>query len=118
MSSTMMASRMICTKHNFQASVGSAVQYTLDYYECPACVAEVDAEYELSNRPCCPQMNTTCCGHDDDQEPAMTPAEQLQWSLAFPSRTGYWFNTAPRFDALTGLVIDSPNHCDGDYPPF
>jgi hypothetical protein len=36
-------------------------------------------------RPCCPQMNTTCCGHDD-QEPYVFLVEIL-----------------------------SPNHCDVDH---
>ncbi len=53
---------MICQKHRETALVGPGT--LLDELECPACIAEEDAANEW--RPCCPQMNTTCVGHDWD----------------------------------------------------
>jgi len=40
-----MVSRTICTRHNFVATVGRNVQFALDEYECPTCVAIADDEY-------------------------------------------------------------------------
>ncbi len=62
----MFATRTICRKHNFAATVGSNVQFALDYYECPTCVREQDRAYAASQRPCCSRMNIDCCGHDED----------------------------------------------------
>lgn len=60
----------ICRKHRTTALVGPGT--LLSELECVACIAEQDAEQHEANRwrPCCPQMNTTCCGHDD-QDPSV-----------------------------------------------
>ncbi len=71
----------ICQRHNVTVLVGPGS--LLSEYECPACIAEQDEANRW--RPCCPQMNTTCCGHDD-QDP---------YTVLF--------------------VIFSPNFCDVDH---
>lgn len=82
--------RVICKRHGFSATVGRNVQFALDYYECPTCVQEQDAEYEESQRPCCSAANTTCCGHDDD------------------------YDFGPQFS----VTIYSPNYCDHRESPL
>jgi len=54
----------ICQKHRTAVLVGPGT--LLSELECVTCIAEQDEANRF--RPCCPQMNTTCCGHDD-QEP-------------------------------------------------
>lgn len=108
--------RTICSKHNFRATVGSNVAYALDEYECPTCVAEQDAAHELSFQPCCSAANTTCCGHDGEEPTTWSADEKLHWSMAFPSRSDYRYNTPGKFDSLTGLIVDSSNYCDGHVP--
>lgn len=60
----------ICRKHKTTVLVGPGS--LLSEYECVVCIAEQDEANRW--RPCCPQMNTTCCGHDD-QEPYVFYAE-------------------------------------------
>lgn len=81
---------VICKHHGVTAEVGPGT--LVSELECTQCIAEYDAANEF--RPCCPYMNTTCCGHDDDYH-----------------------------DPYPVLVtIDSPNYCDGSHittePPF
>lgn len=53
----------ICTTHRTTALVGPGT--LLGELECVVCIAEQDEANRW--RPCCPAMNTTCCGHDDWQ---------------------------------------------------
>ena len=95
----MMVSRVICKAHNFKATVGSAVQFALDYYECPQCVALEDAEYAAASQPCCSRMNIDCCGHDEDDD------SQVSVEVAMPGIGIY-----------QALIIESSNYCTA--PPF
>lgn len=52
---------LICKTHGTTALVGPGS--LLDELECVVCIAAEEAANEW--RPCCPHMNTTCCGHDD-----------------------------------------------------
>jgi hypothetical protein len=45
-----MVSRTICAQHNFVATVGRNVQFALDEYECPTCVAIADREYQRARQ--------------------------------------------------------------------
>jgi hypothetical protein len=51
----------ICETHGTTALVGPGT--LISELECVTCIAEQDEANRW--RPCCPQMNTTCCGHDD-----------------------------------------------------
>lgn len=109
------AFRTICERHQFRPFVGKSVQYALDEYECPACVAEYDGR---RGGPCCSEAATTCCGHEydgEDAEPELVPGA---YSLLFPSTVNYRFNHSGKMDALTGLTIDSPDYCNGQSVPF
>jgi len=106
-------SRVICQRHNFTATVGAAVAFALDYYECPACVAIQDADYEARRRPCCSRYNIDCCGHNYDEpqpEDTSTPDEKLLAELMAPARNGYVH--------IRGIRIESPNWCEFPPPPF
>lgn len=72
----------ICKKHKTTALVGPGT--LLSELECITCINEYDEANRW--RPCCPQMNTTCCGHDD-------------------------YADEPSFQ----VRIDSPNYCDVDH---
>jgi len=52
----------VCEKHNITVLVGRDT--LISEIECTRCIEEIDGLSAF--RPCCPQMNTTCCGHDDD----------------------------------------------------
>lgn len=54
---------LICKRHKRTAIIGRDT--LVSELECIDCVDEQDAATEF--RPCCPHMNTTCCGHDDDE---------------------------------------------------
>jgi hypothetical protein len=60
------AFRTICERHGFRVFVGKDVQFALDYYECPGCVAEQDDGRTW--QPCCSHANTDCCGHDEEMD--------------------------------------------------
>lgn len=80
----------------------------------PDLLAEYDNRYQ---GPCCSAVNTTCCGHDEyhgDDAPAEIVAGGF--SLLFPSTVDYRYNYGDKMDALTGLIIDSPNYCGGRLP--
>lgn len=55
---------IICKKHRVTALVGPGT--LLSELECVTCIAEQDEANRWA--PCCSAMNTTCCGHGDDQE--------------------------------------------------
>jgi len=98
-----MVSRTICAQHNFVASVGRNVQFALDYYECPTCVAIADDEYarerqqredwaELAAKRGHPSICLcNACAPWEAEYDRMQAEEAARWFLA---------------------EIKSPNYCD------
>lgn len=101
-----MVTRTICTRHDFHAFVGSAVQFALDYYECPSCVREQDADYERRQWPCCSRANIDCCGHDDEPQP---------WLITITSPCFCDHRESPR---LCGNALGACGHESCAAPPF